>query len=148
MRTLLMTVGVLVGAGCGTPAAPDGGTGDAGTQDGGPRCEGVPARLQSQAQCTSLDFYVTNACAGSAGDVLDAGKRPCGGGTGRVSCAGFDVVSWQYGPFGDTYQCFFVPDGGALRGAINFSDHGVLVAGSVADCSNATDPIAACDGGP
>jgi len=147
MRAMLLTVGVVCVA-CGTPALPDAGTGlDAGAPpDAGPTCEGIPAGLF--ATCVALGDLSTSGCAGSASDVIDAGQHVCGGGTSRMTCAGFDVAAWISEPlFGDSYQCFFAADGGSLRGVIHYLDHGVQAAGSVADCALSITRVP-CDGGP
>lgn len=128
---------VVLGLACGAPG-PQGDAGvDAGSVDAGPRCEGVYPGLQV-AYCVELDFYRRYACQPSAQQTFAA---ECDGGMAQTwSCGALEAVSYTYGPIGDTYRCFFPPDGGALVGAINFSDHGVLVAGTIAECAPRTAP--------
>lgn len=127
-------------AGCSTPmaledAGVDAGV-DAGAVDAGPECFDVPPRFQ--ATCGSLDFYRTYACKPTAAETVQAHLGLCDAGyfLTRGECgASLESARWQYGPIGDTYECFYARDGGALVGAINFSDHGTLAAGTVGDCA-------------
>lgn len=132
---------VVTMAGCGAPPGVDAGFGDAGLDggslDAGPVCNGVYAGLQV-AFCVELDFYQRYACKPSALQTFTAN---CDAGAPEAwSCGALEAVSYTYGPFGDAYRCFYPPDGGALVGAINFSDRGVLVAGSIAECTPRTAP--------
>ncbi|MBL8912121.1 MAG: hypothetical protein JNM17_15605 [Archangium sp.] len=129
---------ILLVAGCSTPIAfPDSGSqADAGGADAGPQCSGVPANFG--AICVELDFYRTNACATSASATINAHLDVCDAGRWltRADCnAELESARWQYGPIGDTYECFYARDGGTLVGAINRSDHGILAAGTVTDCA-------------
>lgn len=106
--------------------------------DAGPTCTGIPSN-QPFVACVALDFYETTACKPSAAETLSAYDGGCAtdAGTGTTltwTCGELVGVQYQYGPFGDAYRCFYPPDGGALVGAINFSDRGALVAGRIAEC--------------
>jgi hypothetical protein len=136
MRGTSATVVLALLCACGTPALPPDAGVDAGSTDAGPRCFGAQARLA--AQCVGLDFFRANACAASPGATVAAHLGNCDAGRPvfRGDCgADLESASWTYGPFGDRYECVYARDGGALVGAFNFSDHGVLVAGTVSECT-------------
>ncbi len=124
---------------------------DAGSPDAGPRCEGVPTRL-SQSQCVGVGTAGAPPCDSSAAAAISAHFGNCDAGPGILGhlsvgeCGSLEVVRWVYGFPGDTYECFYPRDGGAPVGGINFSDHGVIVAGEIAECTTLAAP--ACrDGG-
>jgi hypothetical protein len=129
-----MAVVVVTLVACGAPGGPDAGASDAGPLDAGPVCEGVYPGLQG-AFCIELDSV---ACQPSALQTFTAN---CDAGMPQAwSCGTLEAVSYTSGPFGDAHRCFYPTDGGVLVGAINFSDRGPLVAGSIADCTPRTAP--------
>lgn len=153
MRRLTMALVVVTVAGCSGAMESDGGTdaGRDGGNDAGPTCTGVPARLAS-ATCVALESFYAQTCGASPAQALAAHTASCDAGPGILgyvsegTCPdGLVSVAWVYGFPGDTYECIFAPDAG-LVGAINFSDHGTLLAGRVAECT--PRPAPSCrDGG-
>jgi hypothetical protein len=151
MRWIALLTLALFGCGpggssdAGTDGGPDGG-------DGGAVCTGVPAHL-TQYTCEAATFPYPITCEATWAETLaartgiDCDAGPGVGGHVAVShCDGLDSVSWVYGFPGDTYQCFYLTDGGAWTGGINYSDRGVFLAGHLADCTDELPP--ACrDGG-
>ncbi|MDP1821630.1 MAG: hypothetical protein Q8L48_00225 [Archangium sp.] len=141
---------LLLSACAGTPPAPDAGT-DAGL-DAGPLCRGVPARL-TEYLCVEPGGAGAPRCEPTLAAAVAAhftGNCDAGPGIlGHLSlgeCPTLESVRWVYGFPGDTYECFYERDGGPSVGGINFSDHGVIVAGQVGDCSTIT-PSTCRDGG-
>ena len=127
---------------------------DAGLADAGAVCTGVPARI-TQFLCVAngAPGSATQRCESTPEATVAAhfvGNCDAGPGIlGHVSVGecegGLRAVRWVYGFPGDTYECVFPEDGGAV-GAINFSDRGVIVSGQVGECS--TVAVSACrDGG-
>jgi hypothetical protein len=102
--------------------------------------------------CEPLAAPWTNSCGETWQATLAARPADCDAGVGVLghvgvaSCEGLDSVGWVYGFPGDTLWCFYGADGGALRGVLNLSDHGVLASGQVVDCVEQV--VASCrDGG-
>lgn len=115
--------------------------------DAGPVCRGA----DPSAQCVELSTF-SSTCGASRAAVIAREFRGCDAGPGIVGylgvgdCGAVETVEWTYGFPGDTYRCFYGGDGGALLGALNLSDHGVLAAGTVSACA-ATAPSQCRDGG-
>jgi hypothetical protein len=144
LRLLLLSLAACSGTPS-TDAGLDAGTVDAGATDAGPRCEGVPSRLNNP-PCQELSVYAT-ICGSSRDSTVAREFETCDAGPGIVgylgvgNCGEFATVEWTYGPPGDTYTCYFAADGGALVGVINYTDRGPLVAGRVGECTAGKPPM-------
>lgn len=101
------------------------------------QCTGVPARLN--ARCVGLDTF-EGICGPTREATLTQQFTACDAGVTAGECADLQSVRWVYGFPGDSYECFYAPDGGGLQGAINHSDHGVLAAGRVGECTPQAPP--------
>ena len=118
---------------------------DAGATDAGPRCDGVPSRLNNP-PCQELSVYAT-ICGASRDSTVAREFDNCDAGPGIQgylgvgNCGEFATVEWTYGPPGDTYVCYFAADGGGLVGVINYTDRGPLVAGRVGECTAQKPPM-------
>jgi hypothetical protein len=147
----LLGAALVMGACSGGGSTQDSGV----TADAGPQCTGVPARLtqytcvgqgepgsaaqrcESTYEATVAAHFVGN-CDAGPGILGHVSVGECG--------EGLRAVRWVYGFPGDTYECVFPGDGGAVVGAINFSERGVFVSGQVGDCSTVA-PSSCRDGG-
>jgi hypothetical protein len=141
MRRLLLALGVCATLAACSGASPpddagvDGGV-DAGSDAGQPVCFGVPANVTSFT-CVAAETPYTDWCLATVEQTLAAQTTDCDAGAGIVgyvselSCADLRAAAWTYGFPGDTFECFYPRDGGALSGFINYSDHGTLVGGTV-----------------
>lgn len=124
MRTVFL---VLVFVGCSaTPSGPDGGS----------DCHGAP----SGATCRSVAAFTQ--CGASfeatlAARTLDCDASPgVDGYVGVGACEGLRSIAWNTSTTGETAECFYANDGGALVGALQFTDRGVVLAGGqVASCT-------------
>jgi hypothetical protein len=141
---------VLAWLGCAGAGTSDAGPADAGTPDAGPVCVGVPPALG--ALCLDLAPPLSNSCEQTRAATVALHPVDCDAGPGILgfvsvgTCTDLESVSWVYGFPGDTMTCFYRPDGGALAGLLNLSDHGVLAAGHVGDCAQRA-PASCRDGG-
>ncbi len=133
MRTVFL---VLVFVGCSaTPSGPDGGS----------DCHGAP----SGATCRSVAAFTQ--CGASfeatlAARTLDCDASPgVDGYVGVGACEGLRSIAWNTSTTGETAECFYANDGGALVGALQFTDRGVVLAGGqVASCTREAPP--SCQG--
>jgi hypothetical protein len=150
MRASACSAFVVVLTGCVGAGVGDAGAPDAGSADAGPVCVGVPASYG--ALCLELARPLSNSCAPTRAAAVAQQVVDCDAGPGFLgfvsvgTCAELESVSWVYGFPGDTMSCFYGPDGGALVGLLNLSDHGVLAAGHVGDCAQQA-PASCRDGG-